>query len=58
MGGAFKLPAAITKLVPAPTGGSDVLVLRYLAPEGVPVTAILPIAATRCWTLTARVWVG
>ncbi len=35
-----KLPAAITKLVPAPTGGSDVLVLRYLAPEGVPVTAI------------------
>ncbi|EMR4107557.1 PilW family protein [Stenotrophomonas maltophilia] len=34
------LPAAITRLSPAPAGGSDVLVLRYLAPEGVPVTGI------------------
>ncbi|WP_369038517.1 PilW family protein [Stenotrophomonas maltophilia] len=34
------LPTSISGLVPAPAGGSDVLVLRYLAPEGVPVTAI------------------
>lgn len=34
------LPQKITELVPAPMAGSDVLVLRFLAPEGVPVTAI------------------
>ncbi|KOR45242.1 pilus assembly protein PilW [Xanthomonas oryzae] len=32
------LPAAITKL--NPRGGSDILVLRYLAPEGVPIKAL------------------
>ncbi|WP_313348739.1 PilW family protein [Stenotrophomonas sp.] len=34
------LPAAIGGLNPAPVAGSDILVLRFLAPEGVPVTAI------------------
>ncbi|HEL3813795.1 TPA: PilW family protein [Stenotrophomonas maltophilia] len=34
------LPTAIEGLIPAPAGGSDVLVLRFFAPEGVPVTAI------------------
>jgi len=34
------LPASITAL--GPRGGSDILVLRYLAPEGVPVTALTP----------------
>jgi type IV pilus assembly protein PilW len=34
------LPAAISGLNPAPVAGSDILVLRFLAPEGVPVTAI------------------
>ncbi|MGV6483864.1 PilW family protein [Stenotrophomonas sp. G4] len=34
------LPDAIAGLSPTPAGGSDVLVLRYLAPEGVPVTGI------------------
>lgn len=34
------LPASITNLVPAPLPGSDILVLRFLAPEAVPVTAI------------------
>ncbi|HDS1675143.1 TPA: PilW family protein [Stenotrophomonas maltophilia] len=34
------LPIAIEGLIPAPAGGSDVLVLRFFAPEGVPVTAI------------------
>lgn len=34
------LPAAISGLVPAPVAGSDILVLRFLAPEGVPVTAV------------------
>lgn len=34
------LPASISGLNPAPMAGSDVLVLRFLAPEGVPVTAI------------------
>nr|WP_228316793.1 PilW family protein [Xanthomonas sp. NCPPB 1067] len=32
------LPAAISKL--NPRGGSDILVLRYLAPESVPITAL------------------
>ncbi|USI99970.1 PilW family protein [Xanthomonas prunicola] len=32
------LPASITKL--NPRGGSDILVLRFLAPEGVPVTTL------------------
>lgn len=32
------LPASISKL--NPRGGSDILVLRYLAPEGVPITAL------------------
>jgi len=36
--GAEKLPASITKL--NPRAGSDVLVLRYLAPEGVPVATL------------------
>ena len=34
------LPAALAGLSPAPAGGSDVLVLRYLAAEGVPVENI------------------
>ncbi|WP_312327769.1 PilW family protein [Stenotrophomonas sp.] len=34
------LPASISNLNPKPVAGSDVLVLRFLAPEGVPVTAI------------------
>ncbi|HEL3170163.1 TPA: PilW family protein [Stenotrophomonas maltophilia] len=34
------LPAAIAGLSPAPAGGSDVLLLRFFAPMGVPVTAI------------------
>ncbi|WP_295570896.1 PilW family protein [uncultured Stenotrophomonas sp.] len=34
------LPTAIAGLSPVPAGGSDVLVLRFFAPEGVPVTAI------------------
>lgn len=36
------LPAAISAL--KPRGGSDILVLRYLASEGVPVTSLLPSA--------------
>jgi type IV pilus assembly protein PilW len=34
------LPGTISGLNPAPVAGSDILVLRFLAPEGVPVTAI------------------
>lgn len=34
------LPDAIDALTPAPAGGSDVLVLRFLGAEGVPVNAI------------------
>ncbi len=34
------LPGSISGLSPAPLPGSDILVLRFLAPEGVPVTAI------------------
>ena len=34
------LPASISGLVPAPMPGSDILVLRFFAPEAVPVTAI------------------
>ncbi len=34
------LPASIAGLVPAPMPGSDILVLRFLAPEGVPVTNV------------------
>ncbi len=32
------LPTWITSLNPAPAAGSDVIVLRYLTPEGIPVT--------------------
>ena len=38
--GAADLPASITSLSPSPIGGSDILVLRYLAPEGSPVLTI------------------
>jgi type IV pilus assembly protein PilW len=34
------MPSSITGLVPAPAGGSDVLVLRFLDAEGVPVNQI------------------
>jgi type IV pilus assembly protein PilW len=34
------LPTSISTLVPAPAGGSDVLVLRFLGAEGVPVNQI------------------
>jgi type IV pilus assembly protein PilW len=34
------LPASISGLSPAPVPGSDILVLRFFAPEGIPVTAI------------------
>lgn len=34
------LPASIAALSPAPMPGSDVLVLRFLAPEGVPVVGV------------------
>lgn len=34
------MPTTITGLNPAPVAGSDVLVLRFLAPEGVPVLGI------------------
>ena len=44
------LPGSIGDLGPAP--GSDVLVLRYLASEGVPVTVIAPAAAGPGETLT------
>lgn len=40
LGGAWAAPTGIPALTPAPVGGSDVLVMRYLAPEGVPVTNI------------------
>ncbi|MFI8717837.1 PilW family protein [Stenotrophomonas sp. NPDC077464] len=50
------MPDTIRNLVPAPMPGSDVLVLRFLAPEGVPVTAInsqkLTVAADRWERLT------
>lgn len=50
------LPASISGLTPAPVAGSDILVLRFLAPEGVPVTAIsgqeLTVDATRWARLT------
>lgn len=34
------LPTSISGLSPAPVPGSDILVLRFFAPEGIPVTAI------------------
>jgi len=50
------LPPSISGLVPAPLPGSDILVLRFLAPEGVPVTAIngqtLTLAAASASRLT------
>ncbi|MGY3265249.1 type IV pilus assembly protein PilW [Lysobacter sp. HA35] len=33
------LPSWLTTLTPAPVPGSDVIVLRYLTPEGIPVTS-------------------
>ncbi|MBH1430867.1 PilW family protein [Stenotrophomonas maltophilia] len=50
------LPTAIAKLSPAPMPGSDILVLRFLAPEGVPVLAVngsvLTVDAARWQRLT------
>ena len=50
------LPSSISGLTPAPLPGSDILVLRFLAPEGVPVTAIngqvLSVDASRWSRLT------
>jgi type IV pilus assembly protein PilW len=50
------LPTSISGLNPAPLAGSDILVLRYLAPEGVPVTgvagSVLTMDATRAQRLT------
>lgn len=50
------LPSAIASLNPAPMPGSDILVLRFLAPEGVPVLGVagskLTVDATRWQRLT------
>ena len=40
LGGAWAAPTGVPTLTPTPVGGSDVLVLRYFAPEGVPVDTI------------------
>lgn len=40
LGGTWAVPTGIPTLSPTPVGGSDVLVLRYLLPEGVPATSI------------------
>jgi len=40
LGGTWTSPTGLPTLSPAPAGGSDVLVLRYLLPEGVPATSI------------------
>lgn len=42
--GVATAPDSITGLSPAPLGGSDILVLRYLAPEAAPVLTIAPAA--------------
>ncbi|HEL5320754.1 type IV pilus assembly protein PilW [Stenotrophomonas maltophilia] len=39
-GAAGSTPSAITNLKPKPLGGSDIIVMRYLAPEGSPVLSI------------------
>ena len=41
LGGTWAAPTGIPALTPAPVGGSDILVLRYFAPEGVPVGAFV-----------------
>lgn len=40
LGEVWSPPSGITGLSPAPVGGSDIIVLRYLSPEGVPVSAL------------------
>ncbi len=40
LGGTWTAPTGLPTLSPAPVGGSDVLVLRYLLAEGVPATSI------------------
>lgn len=40
IGGAWAVPGGIPSLSPAPVGGSDIIVLRYLTPEGAPVNSI------------------
>lgn len=44
LGGSWATPTALPASIAAlsPRGGSDILVLRYLAPEGVPVTGLAP----------------
>lgn len=48
------MPGTITGLVPAPVAGSDVLVLRYLAPEGVPVIGVSATTLTMDTAKAAR----
>lgn len=40
IGEAWAVPSGFPTLTPAPVGGSDILVLRYFSPEGVPVNGI------------------
>ncbi|MFA1726944.1 PilW family protein [Xanthomonas nasturtii] len=47
------LPASITGL--APLAGSDIVVLRFLSAQGVPVTAVTPGTSTR-FTVSAARW--
>ncbi len=50
------LPSSIADLTPAPVGGSDVLVLRFLASEGVPVDSISAAGAGSVLGVNAERW--
>lgn len=50
------LPGYISGLSPAPRAGSDIIVMRFLAPEGIPVTGLGTAAAPNQVTVDAGKW--
>ena len=56
LGATWAAPTGMPTLSPAPVGGSDILVLRYFAPEGVPVNAIAPSGSNESVQFTAARW--
>ena len=56
LGGTWAAPTGMPDLRPDPVGGSDILVLRYFAPEGVPVNAIAAAGSNESVQFTAARW--
>ena len=56
LGGAWTAPTGMPTLTPTPVGGSDILVLRFFSPEGVPANQITAVGGAERVNFTAARW--